>query len=252
MNQSNTQESRVALVTGAARRVGAAIARHLHQAGFRVAIHCHRSEAEAHLLANELNRNRRDSAHVFLADLMQKDKAYALIDQTIQWAKRLDLLVNNAAVFQRTSFDNPSDDTAWDTLFTTNVKAPFWLSAAANPHLAAQQGAIINITDIHADNPLRGYAVYCQSKAALTMQTKTLAREFAPNVRVNAVAPGAITWPEQDNALSHAEQQRIIEHTPLKQHGSPVFIAEAVLALAQNRFITGQTLRVDGGRSLRY
>lgn len=249
MNHANKQAARVALVTGAARRIGAAIAQDLHQAGFRVAIHCHQSQLEALALARDMNQHRPDSALVLTADLTIKKAAIQLIDETISWAGQLDLLVNNAAVFISTQ-DNVLDDEQWDALFITNVRAPFWLSQTAYPYLKTKKGAIVNITDIHADRPLKGYSVYCQSKAALSMQTKTLAREFAPNVRVNAVAPGAIVWPEHDNMLSEELQQKIIAKTPLKQHGNPAFIAQAVLALATNPFITGQILCVDGGRSL--
>ena len=243
LNQANKQDAPVALITGASRRIGAAIAQYLQQAGFRVAIHCHQSIAAAQALAADMNRLRTDSATVFTADLCGADSAHQLVENTLAWAGRIDLLVNNASLFSCNSSD-------WDALFTLNVKAPFLLSHAAYPHLAVTQGSIINITDIHADKPLKGYAVYCQSKAALSMQTKALAREFAPCVRVNAVAPGAIMWPEQGNQLSELQQQHIIDKTPLNRHGSPLFIAQAVLCLAENKFITGQTLRVDGGRSL--
>ena len=239
----------VALITGSARRIGAAIASHLHQAGYRVIIHYHHSADEAHALAQTLNQQRADSAHTLTADLCAQDAASLLIANTIDWAGKLNLLVNNASVFIRTNLNAP-DYADWDLMFNTNVKAPFALSQAAFPHLAALRGAIINITDAHADIPLKEYAVYCQTKAALTMQTKALAREFAPNVRVNAVAPGAIIWPEGDNTLSTESQQKIIAKTPLQRHGDPLFIAQAVLALAENPFITGQSLTVDGGRSL--
>lgn len=251
MNPANTQESPVALVTGAARRVGAAIATHLQCAGFRVVVHYHRSKEEAHALVDKLNSLRKDSAIALGADICVKKESVQLVSSAFLWGRRLDLLVNNAAVFIRTMAESPLDEVAWSRLFKTNVQAPFWLSHTAYSHLAEHQGAIVNITDIHAHKPLKEYSVYCQSKAALAMQTKSLAREFAPNVRVNAVAPGAIAWPEQDNVLSAEQQQHILERTPLRQHGDPVFVAEAVLSLAQNRFITGQTLCVDGGRSLR-
>lgn len=243
MNHANKHDAPVVLITGAARRIGAAIAKHLHQAGFRVVVHCRQSQAEAQTLVDEMNRVRADSAKVLTADLCHIDAAHQLIANTLAWAGRMDLLVNNASLFTRNEGD-------WDAMFTLNVKAPFQLSHSAFPHLAKTHGSIINITDIHADKPLKGYAIYCQSKAALNMQTKALAREFAPNVRVNAVAPGAIMWPEQGNQLNEAQQQNIIAQTPLKRHGSPLFIAQAVLALADNAFVTGQTLCVDGGRSL--
>lgn len=243
MNQVNKYHAPVALVTGASRRIGASIAKHLHAAGFRVVIHCHQSFAAAQALTEEMNQSRANSAKVLTADLCRPDSARQLIADTYDWAGRIDLLVNNASLFTR----NESD---WEAMFSLNVKAPFLLSYAALSHLAKTGGSIINITDIHADKPLKDYAIYCQTKAALHMQTKALAREFAPEVRVNAVAPGAIMWPEQGNQLSEAQQQQIIEKTPLKRHGSPAFIAHAVLSLAENEFITGQSLRVDGGRSL--
>jgi len=246
LNHDNKQVTRVALVTGAARRIGASIATHLHQAGFNVVIHCHQSQSEAEQLAAKMNSTRKNSALVLVADLMIMSKAVELIANTMGWANRLDLLVNNASVFTKASLD----ETEWDRLFTTNVKAPFWLSHSAYPHLAAHQGSIINITDIHAKKTLKDYSSYCQSKAALAMQTTTLAREFAPKVRVNAVAPGATIWPELANQLSEAIQQKIIARTPLKQHGDPLFIAQAVLALVENPFITGQTLSVDGGQEV--
>ena len=249
MNQANKQEEKVALVTGGARRIGAAIVTLLHQAGYKVVIHCRGALSDAHALAINLNKQRVDSAFVLQRELTKNDAAEEIMTTVIDWGGRLDLLVNNASVFIRTEGTafNAAD---WEALFDINVKVPFLLSLAAYPLLKKQQGAIINLTDIHADKPLKGYSVYCQTKAALKMQTKTLAREFSPEVRVNAVAPGAVIWPENANALSEEEQQKIINKTPLKSHGHPDFIAQAVLALAQNPFITGQTLKVDGGRSL--
>lgn len=249
MNHVNKQARRVALVTGAAKRIGHAIARTLHQAGYSVVIHYHTAQQEARLLADELNQRRAHSAWVLAADLTQKQQALDLIAKTIEYAGQLDLLVNNASVFSKTH-NNALDDNHWEVLFTTNVQAPFWLSQAAHPFLEATTGCIINITDIHADGYLKGYAVYCQTKAALASQTRALASEFAPKVRVNAIAPGSIAWPEHDNALSLDQQKKIIANTALKQPGDPKYIAEAVLALSENRFITGQTLRVDGGRGL--
>jgi pteridine reductase len=243
LNSVNTQDTPTVLITGAARRIGAAIATHLHQAGFCIIIHCHQSLQEAHQLADELNIKRANSAHVYSADLCVFNDIQALIAYAIKCTGRLDGLVNNASVFEKDVRD-------WDRLFNTNVKAPFLLSHAAYPYLATTKGCIINITDTHATRPLRGYSVYCQTKSALQMQTQALASEFAPLVRVNAVAPGAILWPESANALNIKQQQHIIAQTPLKCHGNPVFIAQAVLALMSNPFITGQTLAVDGGRGL--
>lgn len=243
MNQPNKQDAPVALITGAARRIGAVIAQYLHEQGFRVAIHCRQSQAEAHALAANMNQQRVDSAIVLTADLCLRESASLLIGNALTWAGRLDLLVNNASLFSRNEAD-------WDALFNLNVKAPFLLSHAAFPALLSARGSIVNITDTHADRPLKEYAIYCQSKAALSMQTKALAKEFAPGVRVNAVAPGAILWPEHGNLLSNDQQQNIINKTPLQRHGDPMFIAKAVFLMADNAFITGQSLKVDGGRSL--
>lgn len=249
MNQANTQEAKVALVTGGARRIGAAIVKKLHDAGYKVVIHCRFSLNEAHALAVDLNNQRVDSAFVLQRELTEQGAASEMMTIITEWSGRLDLLVNNASVFTRTDC-NSFNAADWAGLFDTNVKAPFLLSLAARSLLSKTSGCIINLTDIHAERPLKGYSLYCQSKAALEMQTKTLAREFSPAVRVNAVAPGATIWPENDNTLSAVEQQKIIDKTPLKSHGNPECIAQAVLALAENFFITGQILKVDGGRSL--
>lgn len=249
MNSEKKQADRVALITGAGRRIGAAIARYLCDSGYRVVIHCHRSHADANRLAHALNQRRPNSALVVIADVSIKENAEKLIHDSLQWLGQLDLLVNNASIFAR-SPKNDFDDDHWNALFSVNVKAPFWLSHFAYPYLLLRAGAIINITDVHAEFPLKGYSIYCQSKAALAMQTKVLAREFSPHVRVNAIAPGAIAWPEDNNTLSEDIRQTIIERTLLKRHGEPLFIAQAVFSLADNPFITGQTLVVDGGRRL--
>ncbi|KTD52106.1 pteridine reductase [Legionella quinlivanii] len=250
MNRNRKQVRKVALITGAARRIGAVIAGHLHQAGYRVAIHYHQSEAEANSLALQFNQQQADSARIFCQNLSSLEKGEQLIEPVINWAGRLDLLVNNASQFTKNHFEN-FDETLWHTLFKLNTQVPYQLSQAALPYLKKQQGVIVNITDIHAEIPLKEYAIYCQTKAALLMQTRALAKEFAPLVRVNAVAPGSIAWPEKENRLSEQMQQKIIAETPLKRHGHPDFIAKAVLSIANNEFITGQVLNVDGGRSLR-
>ncbi len=248
LNQANIQDTRVALVTGGARRIGAAIVRYLHDNGFRVVLHCRTSLAEAQVLAQQLNAERADSALVVQMDLIEANAAQELIQQVFQWAGRLDVLVNNASEFIKTSC-NAFDAASFDILFDANVRAPFLMSLATRPFLAKTQGVIINITDIHAKKPLKEYSLYCQTKAALEMQTRSLAREFAPEIRVNAVAPGAIMWPEEDNSVSDSVKDAIIQDTPLKTHGRPEFIAQAVLALIDNPFITGQSVNVDGGRS---
>lgn len=251
---------KVALITGAARRIGAALVKKLHKANYNVVIHYHQSEEDAQILAQELESIRPESVLLIKQNLQNIDDAKLLIEKTIYWQNRLDLLINNASGFLRTDLSSKPHDLHisqrekiaedWEILFDLNLKIPFFLSLSAYSSLAKNKGCIVNLTDIHADKPLKGYAVYCQTKAALSMQTKALAREFAPDVRVNAIAPGAIAWPENENKLSPEMKEAIIEKTPLKQHGDPDFVAQAVLSLAENFFITGQILCVDGGRSI--
>lgn len=249
LNCINTQVNKVALITGGARRIGAAIVQQLHSSGYCVAIHCNTSLLEAQALAQQLNQQRAGSALVIVQDLLQANAAMTLIAAVERHFGQLDVLINNASVFIRTP-QGACCAEQWDTLFATNVKTPYFLSIAAYPLLKKQHGCIINISDIHAQRPLKDYAVYCQTKAALNLQTKALARELAPHVRVNAIAPGAIIWPEADNALARQQQEAIINNTPLKKHGSPLYIAQTVEALVINSFITGQIIHVDGGRSI--
>lgn len=238
------------LVTGGARRIGAAIVKTLHQAGFAVAIHCRDSHEQAFEFAHRLNRQKDGSCAVFQAELTDNSQRTQLIEQVVAWKPQLVGLINNASVFHATKLGSFDDD-AWDKLFNVNLKACFHLSELAYPHLAQHGGVIINIGDIHAGKPLRNHAVYCMTKAALNMQTKALAIEYAPRVRVNAIAPGAIAWPEGENALSEQGKQKIVAKTPLGCHGNPDCIAQAVSSLIDNDFITGQILAVDGGRSLK-
>lgn len=242
----------VALVTGAGRRIGAVIAEHLHAAGFNILIHCFRSFKEADLLAQGFNEKRPGSAWVLKQDLSEVRAAEKLISAAIDAAGRLDVLVNNASVFTPTDclLASEAASKAWETLFLINTKLPFLLSLASRPFLEQNSGVIVNITDLHATRALKDYAIYCQSKAALWMQTQALAKELAPKIRVNAVAPGAMLWPEQENCLAESKKEKIIASTPLKCHGDPRYIAMAVLALIENTFITGETLHVDGGRCI--
>ena len=238
----------VALVTGAARRLGAAIARTLHAAGFDVALHCHRSRAEADALAATLEATRAGSVLVLQADLAEFDRMPELVANTIGWRGRLDALVNNASAFFPTPFGNATP-AQWDALFAANARAPFFLTQAAALHLRATRGAVVNLTDIHAERPLREHAVYGMSKAALVHMTRALALELAPDVRVNAIAPGAILWPE--DGKSDAAKAALLAHTPLGRTGTPEEVAEAVRWLLQDaRYTTGQVLRLDGGRML--
>jgi pteridine reductase len=242
------RSSPVALVTGSARRIGAAIARRLHVAGYDLALHYRDSEAEARALAAELEAVRANSTLLLQADLTQFDRLPELVAQAIGRYGRLDALVNNASVFHPTAFGGTTPQ-QWDDLFAINARAPFFLSQAAAPHLANANGAIVNIADIHAERPLRGHAVYAMGKAALLHMTRVLALELAPNVRVNAVSPGAILWPE--GGKDPEAQAAILARTPLGRTGTPGEIAAAVLWLLQDaRYCTGQTLHVDGGRML--
>ena len=236
---------RVALVTGAARRIGAVIARRLHAAGYDVALHARRSRAKLEALIAELERSRGMSTLALEADLGDVDALPKLVTATIDRFGRLDALVNNAAAFYPTPIGSATPD-QWAELFRVNARAPFFLSQAAAPHLAAANGAIVNIVDLYAEHPLADHPIYSMSKAALAAMTKALARDLAPDVRVNGVAPGAILWP--DAGKSEAARQALIERTPLKRAGSPDDIAGAVLWLLDASFVTGEIVRVDGGR----
>jgi pteridine reductase len=243
-----TLDGKVALVTGAARRIGAAIARRLHAAGASVVIHYRGAEAEAAKLEAELNAARAGSALKLKAELLAPIAPRALVGGAVDRFGRLDLLVNNASAFYPTALGE-IEPAHWDDLVGSNLKAPLFLSQEAAPRLAKSLGAIINVVDIHAERPLAGYAVYSIAKAGLAALTRSLALELAPAVRVNGVAPGAIAWPE-DGQFEPAERSRIVATTPLARIGTPEDIAQAVEFLACAPFVTGQILAVDGGRSL--
>ena len=238
----------VVLVTGAARRVGAQIARTLHGAGARVAVHCRSSVEAAQALADELNAARAGSAEVFAADLQSVPAISALVEAVVARFGRLDGLVNNASSFFPTAVGG-IDEAAWDDLIGSNLKAPLFLMQAAAPALREQGGAVVNIVDIHADRPLAGYPVYSVAKAGLAGLTRAMAIELGPQVRVNGVSPGVVLWPE-DGQFDPAERRDIVEHALLKREGSPADIAQAVrFLLFEARYVTGQILAVDGGRS---
>lgn len=238
----------VVLVTGAARRIGAAIVTRLHENGAQVAIHYRSSAGEADALAEELNKRRADSAHTFQADLLDTGAIPGLVASVIEWGKRLDGLVNNASTFYPTPLGNITEQ-QWDDLLGSNLKAPLFLSQAAAPHLRDAGGAIINIVDIHAQRPLRNHAVYGPAKAGLAMLTRALAKDLAPQIRVNGVSPGAILWPE--DGMSDAAQQSILRQVPLERAGDPDDIAGCVLYLLRDAtYVTGQIIAVDGGRSI--
>jgi pteridine reductase len=247
MSGNGENERPVALVTGAARRIGASIAKALHAAGYDLALHCRRSRGELDVLIEGFERTRPRSTLALEADLADVDALAPMVAAAHARYGRLDALVNNAAAFEPTPLGaaRPQD---WDALFAVNARAPFFLAQAAAPHLAARAGAIVNLLDIYAETPLPDHAIYGMSKAALAMMTKALARDLAPRVRVNGVAPGAILWP--DAGKSEAEQRRLLERTPLARTGTPEDIGSAVLWLLRAPFVTGEIVRIDGGRHL--
>ena len=248
MPASPTLDNKVAFITGAARRIGATIARTLHAAGADVAIHYRGSVDEAQALVAELNRLRPDSAAAFAADLTDVAAIGDLAAQAGQWRNRLDVLVNNASSFYPTPAGTITE-AQWDDLVGTNLKAPLFLSQAALPALRDGGGVIVNIIDVHASHPLRDHPVYGPAKAGLAMLTRSLAKDLAPDVRVNGVSPGAILWPEND--MSDDTKAAILKQVPLARPGDPEDIAGTVLFLVRDAtYVTGQIIAVDGGRSV--
>ena len=236
------------LITGGARRVGAAIVRALHGAGARILIHYRASSEDAQALAGELNALRPGSVVIEAADLKDAAAPQRLVAATLHAFGRLDLLVNNASTFYPTAVGDITE-AHWDDLMGSNLKAPLFLSQAAAPSLRTARGLIINIVDIHALRPLKGHPVYSVAKAGLAMLTRSLARELGPEVRVNGIAPGPVLWP--DRPVPDALKQEIIAKTALKRHGTPHDIARTALFLASDApYVTGQIITVDGGRSI--
>lgn len=240
----------VVLITGAARRIGAVIARILHQSGMNIVVQYRSSKDDATQLCNELNAERAESAIAIYAELTNSEQLTSMLNIAIKKWGQLDALVNNASEFFKTTMGEVTE-ASWEALMNSNLKAPFFLSQMAAPYLKQSQGCIVNIADIHAASPLRDYAVYCISKAGLVMMTQALAKELGPTVRVNAVSPGAVAWPEGVNTLSNERKEKIIQNTLLRRHGSPEDIAKAVLYFIRDAdFVTGQVLAVDGGRGV--
>ncbi len=238
------------LVTGAARRIGAAIARTLHAAGARVALHCHRSRAEAERLAAEMNAARAGSCAVIEGDLLDVEEVARIVEEAARAFGRLDALVNNASSFYPTPLGR-IDAAAWEDLIGTNLRAPLFLAQAAAPRLRESRGAIVNVVDIHAERPLKNFVVYSIAKAGLAGLTRSLALELGPEVRVNGVSPGAILWPDGGTHFEASEKERITAQTPLARVGSPEDVAGAVKYLLFDApFVTGQILAVDGGRGI--
>ena len=244
----NSTSPRVALVTGAARRIGAEIVRKLHAEGMNVILHYHGSHSAADDIANELNALRENSLVTLQFDLLDTENIDTFIQQAVSVWGRLDTVVNNASTFYPTAIDDISIE-HWNDLIGVNVQAPLFICKACAPFLTQQQGCIVNIVDIHADRPLKGYPVYAIAKAGLAMLTKSMARELAPAVRVNGIAPGAIMWPEIEDY--EAVHQEIIERTALKREGHPSDIADTAWYLINTAtYVTGQIIAVDGGRTL--
>ena len=245
---TNSLTGKTVLITGAARRVGAAIGRALHAAGANLVIHYRKSGKDADALAADLNRQRANSAATFACDLLDLPKLPALVEFAVRSFGQLDVLVNNASTFYATPMGTITPQ-AWDDLMGSNLKAPLFLSQAAAPALKKSGGLILNIVDIHGMRPLRNYTVYCAAKAGLHMLTRSLAKELGPEIRVNGISPGPVLWPEEGG--DEKMRAKIIQRTILQRMGTPEDIARTALFFAASApFITGQVLAVDGGRSV--
>jgi len=247
-DHAGTLDGKVVLITGSARRLGAAIARRLHAAGAGIAIHYRHSTAEAEQLVAALNAARHGSAVALQADLHDLASLPGLVERVTGTFGRLDILVNNASTFYPTPVGEITA-AQFDDLVGTNLRAPLFMAQAAAPQLRLHEGLILNMVDIHGSRPLKRHPVYSAAKAGLIMLTRSLARELAPQVRVNAIAPGPVMWPE--GGLDPDLKKKILERTALRRPGSPEDIARAALFFAAEApYVTGQVLAIDGGRSL--
>lgn len=247
-HKKNHEVNPVALITGAAQRIGAEIARTLHHHGFNIALHYRQSEEAAKALQIELEALRPESTALIKADLLESNACTHIIDSTLIRWNRLDLLVNNASSFYPTPIGEITE-AQWEDLMGTNLKTPLFLSQAAAPYLLKTKGCIVNIVDIHGQRPLKDHPLYCAAKAGLIMLTQSLAREMGPEVRVNGIAPGSILWPNKE--IEEETKEYIVNRTALKRQGSPQDIANAVRYLAMEAdYVSGHILTVDGGRSL--
>ncbi len=236
---------KTALITGGAARIGAEIAKTLHDNNFEIIIHCNQSLEKAQLLSDRLNSKRKNTVEIISGDLNNIESISAIVDSI----GSLDLLVNNASVFYPKSVDDSGIDD-WNNVMNVNLRAPFFLSKGLSNKLSTNSGSIINIIDIHSERPLKNHAVYNISKAGLKMMTQTLAKELAPDIRVNGVSPGSILWPEASAEISETEKKLMLERIVLNRQGAPQDIADTVLFLANSDYITGQIINIDGGRTL--
>jgi pteridine reductase len=242
--------NKVALVTGAAHRIGERIAQELHDSGYRIVIHYRNSAAAAQQLVDKLNQQRADSAHCLQANLADLQAIKTLASAAVNRWGRLDALVNNASSFYPTDIQTSTED-QWEELMSANVKGAFFLSQALIPELEKNRGCIVNLIDIHADAPLKNHSIYCIAKAGAAMMTKSLANDLGPNIRVNGISPGAILWPENEAELTVEAKASILKRVPLEKVGDPGDIARtAKFLICDAPYITGQIIAVDGGRSL--
>lgn len=248
--QNNALNNKTVLITGGAKRVGAAICRELHAHGANLMIHYNTSTADARALQAELNLQRANSVAIIQGDLLNVAIMPNLVGETVNQFGQLDVLINNASSYYSTEIGHITEEN-WHDLVGSNLKAPMFLAQAAASELRKHHGCIVNITDMHIERPKKGYVVYSVAKAGLVTLTKSLAHELSPEVRVNAVAPGPVQWPENNPQFDEVYRQRVINQTLLKKIGNPQDIAKAVKFLvADAPFITGHVLAVDGGRSL--
>ncbi|ARU55702.1 pteridine reductase [Oleiphilus messinensis] len=256
LSPPNIPKPAVVLITGAAKRLGAATARHLHACGCDIIVHYHQSQAAAEALAAELNASRPDSAITVPANLADSSELTALSEQALNWKGKLDVLINNASAFYPTPLQEATE-AQWNHLLNTNIKAPFFLCQHLRPALSKSQGCIVNLVDIYSQRPLNNHPIYSISKAGMAMLTQSLALELAPDIRVNGVSPGAILWPESESATpeakaaAHDYQQQLLRKIPLERIGTEQDIAQTIQFLAfQAPYVSGQIINIDGGRSI--
>ena len=236
---------KTALITGGAIRIGAQIVKTLHENNYRVLVHCHQSKKNAQILCNELNTKISNSAEMVCTNL----NSLSNIEKLSSKIESIDLLINNASVFYPTPPPKTKHED-WDNLINVNLKAPYFLATQLSNKLCSRNGSIINIVDIHSERPLRNHPIYSISKAGLKMLTLSLAKELAPNVRVNGISPGSIIWPQTKGSISDNQKKIMLDRVALKRQGKPKDIAEAVLFLVESDYITGQIINIDGGRTL--